>query len=331
MPHIPPIAALRALDAAARHLSFTKAADELNVTQSAVSHQIRHMEELWGVKLFERRGRRLELTQAGRQLSAVAREFFTRLQDTLDSLSSSTGHTALRIEMLPTFAVKWLVPRLQSFHGDHPDIDVWISTSMNPNRHLDDGALDAAIELSHGDYGAGIDAWRMLREYAFPIARPRFLEQHGTPESPADLVRYPLILRHHEIGVPGWEQWFRRAGVPEEVYLPALKEGTRFPDTNTALQAAYEGQGIALGRTALVWDDLKQGRFVRLFDVICPFDMSYYFVCPHDRTDRPAVKAFREWLLAEAERAQAEYDQGRPRDVEKRGQGKRSERRQGAA
>ena len=316
MQHLPPIAALRALAAAARHLSFTKAADELNVTQSAVSHQIRHVEEMWDLQLFERRPRSLRLTPAGEQLAEIVNRFLEQLGDTLDQLRAENGHAALRIEMLPSLAVKWLVPRLQHFRDKYPDIDVWISTHHNERQNLERGDFDAAIVLGEGHY-PGFKTWEMMRDYVFPVARPRFLEEHGTPKSPEDMCRYPLILKHTGILSPGWEYWFDAANVPKEVYQPALRDGTRFPDTNMAIQAAFEGQGIALTRSAHVWEDLETGRLVRLFDIDCPSDVAVNFVCRAERADRPAVVAFREWLLAEAKKSQEIWDSSEKRSPAK--------------
>ena len=152
MPHLPPIAALRALAAAAKHLSFTKAAEELNITQSAVSHQIRHIEELWDLKLFERRPRQLELTPAGETLAGIVNDFIDKLSDALDALKAEEGHTALRVEMLPSLAVKWLVPRLQYFREEHPEVDVWLSTRHDGRPGLEKGDFDAVITLGDGDY-----------------------------------------------------------------------------------------------------------------------------------------------------------------------------------
>lgn len=307
MQHLPPIAALRALAAAARHLSFTKAAEELNVTQSAVSHQIRHIEELWEVELFERRPRRLEITPAGERLAGIVNAFLTDIGDALDELRTDAGHAALRIEMLPSLAVKWLVPRLQHFRDEYPDIDVWLSTHHNEQHNLQRGDYDAVIRLGHGDY-PGYASWTLMRDYVYPVARPRFLEEHGIPKSPADLCRFPLILKYSDIISPGWEYWFEAAKVPRDIYQPALRDGTRYPDTNMAIQAAFEGLGIALARSAHVWEDLETGRLVRLFNVSCPTDVSVDFVCRHDRADKPAVRAFREWLTQEAIRSQKIWD-----------------------
>ena len=307
MPHLPPTAALRALAAAARHLSFTKAAEELNITQSAVSHQIRHIEELWEIELFERRPRRLELTPAGERLAGIVNVFLKDITEALDELRSDAGHAALRVEMLPSLAVKWLVPRLQHFRDEYPDIDVWIATHHNDERSLQRGDYDAVIRLGHGNY-PGLASWTMMRDYVYPVARPRFLEEHGMPETPADLCKLPLLLKYSDIVSPGWEYWFEAAHVPREVYQPTLRDGIRYPDTNMAIQAAFEGLGVALARSAHVWEDLETGRLVRLFDVPCPSDVSVDFVCRNDRADKPAARAFREWLLRESERSQKIWD-----------------------
>lgn len=307
MAHLPPTAALRALAVAARHLSFTKAAEELNVTQSAVSHQIRHIEELWDIEMFVRRPRQLELTPAGERLAGIVNHFLTELETAIDELRADEGHAALRVEMLPSLAVKWLVPRLQKFRAIHPDIDVWIATHHNEERNLKHGDFDAIIRLGHGVY-PGLASWQMMQDYVFPVARPRFLEEHGVPWTPADLCKLPLLLKYSDNISPGWEYWFEAAKVPREIYLPALREGTRYPDTNMAVQAAFEGQGVALARSAHVWEELETGRLVRLFDVYCPSDVSVDFVCRHERVDKPAVRAFREWLLEEAAASQKAWD-----------------------
>jgi len=307
MPHLPPVSALRALEAAARHLSFTRAAGELNVTQSAISHQIKHLEDLWGVQLFTRLTRRLELTQAGASLAAVARDFFRNLENTLDDLRVDDGHTALRVQMLPSVAVKWLVPRLQHFRDREPDIDVWLSTRTDERGGFEAGQLDVSIRLGRGDT-PGLASWTMMQEYVFPVARPRFLDERGWPTSPEDLCRYPLLLRLGETGAPLWDTWFEDIGVPESVYGPAVRDGTRFPDSNMALQAAFEGHGVALARSAPVWDDITSGRLVRLFDVTCPYLHPINFLCLQDKADRPAIVAFRDWLLEESRKSQAEFD-----------------------
>lgn len=307
MMHLPPIAALRALAVSARRLSFTKAADELNITQSAVSHQIRHIEEMWGIKLFERRARKLELTHAGKELSDIVSAFIEDLGATFEKLKAEDEHTALRVEVLPSLAVKWLVPRLQAFKEDHPEVDVWLSTRHNARPGLEHGDNDAVITLGDGNY-PGYDSWKLMSDYVIPVARPKLIEEYGMPETPADLCKLPLLLRHSGILSPGWEYWFDYAGVSSEIYEPALRDGTRYPDTNMAIQAAFEGQGVALARSAHVWDDIETGRLQRLFDIHCPSDVSVYFVCRKERAERPALIAYRDWLIKEARRSQAIWD-----------------------
>ncbi|MDD9878286.1 MAG: transcriptional regulator GcvA [Magnetovibrio sp.] len=300
--HNPPFAALRALESAARHLNFTRAAEENNVTQSAVSHQIRHLEELWGLKLFDRPSRGLALTRNGQMLAPLVRQFIDDLEATLETLHADVGRAPLRVDMLQSFSVKWLVPRLGRFHDQHPEVDVWISTH-DELVDFSSQNIDVAIRLGHGDY-PGLTSTLLLREHVYPVCSPEFADRHAPLETPADLLDVPLLLRLGDPAHPNWEDWFKEAGVGDAV----LTEGTRFPDTNMALQAAMDGQGVALARSAHVGDDLKAGRLVRLFDVDCPSSVSYYLVCPEAAADKPKVAAFRDWLLAEAEAAQQEYD-----------------------
>lgn len=309
--HLPPLAALKALDAAARHGSFTRAATELNVTQSAVSHQIRHLEALWGLALFDREARPLALTKNGAALAPVARDFFTRLSATLQSLREEEERGPLRITMLESFALTWLVPRLSDFRERHPEIDVWISTK---DELVDFTAeeVDLGIRLGRGVY-PGLHSSLLLREHVFPVCSLQLVKRLGLPASPADLARFPLLLRHDDMHTPDWRDWLAAAGVPD---LP-LEHGTRFPNSNMALQAAIRGQGVALVRSAHVdggpggsheQSGLKAAGLLRLFNVHCPSEAAYYLVCPDGTQDRPRIAAFRAWIEAEAIRSQALYD-----------------------
>lgn len=317
MHRLPPISALRALDAAARHLSFTKAAAEMHVTQSAVSHQIKYLEELWSQQLFVRLTRRLELTPAGQALTPVLREFLMRLEDTLNMLKEAkTGQIGLRVWVFPSVALKWLVPRLPRFREAYPNIDVWIATRASKDVGFHTGQLDAAFHLGECEY-PNFTSWQLMQEYVYPVARPQFFKTYQVPETPADLCRYPLLLRMGDAGAAQWEFWFGRAGVPEKVYAPALRAGTRFSDSAMVLQAALEGQGVALARSATVWDDLQARRLTRLFDITCPFHRAMHLICPSDRTEYPAVVAFRDWLLAESAKCQAKFDAVEKRNAAK--------------
>ncbi|MEM7226689.1 MAG: transcriptional regulator GcvA [Pseudomonadota bacterium] len=300
--HLPPLAALRALEAAARHGSFTRAATELNVTQSAISHQIRHLEALWGFELFSRDARPLAATKNGAALAPVARDFFARLSATLESLRVEDAKGALKISTLESFALTWLVPRLSDFRERHPEIDVWISTK---ERLVDFAAedVDLGVRLGRGVY-PGLHSSRLLREHVFPVCSLQLIKRLGMPAGPADLARFPLLLRRDEM----WDAWLAAAGVPD---LP-LDHGPRFPNSNMALQAAIAGQGVALVRSAHVDGGLSAGGLVRLFDVHCPADSAYYLVCPEGAQERPRIVAFRDWIQGEAARSQARYD----RDME---------------
>ncbi|MEM7193520.1 MAG: transcriptional regulator GcvA [Pseudomonadota bacterium] len=300
----PPIAALRALEAAARHLSYTRAAEELFVTQSAISHQIKHAEEMWGFKLFERRGRRLVLTEAGHALVPIVRDFIRRISSTLEDLNErNDGPAALRVTLLQSFAFKWLVPRLGHFKQDYPDIDVWISTS---DQLVDFNAenADIGIRLGYGNWGNMFEQ-RILNEYVFPVCSPRFLEKNGSPQSPEELLRYPLLRRGIIDILPKWRDWFKDAGVAVKKMPP----GTKFPLTSLALQAAIDDQGIALARSSHVLDDINAGRLVMLFpEVVSRSNVSYYFICVPGRESEPQIAAFRSWITEEADTSQAEFD-----------------------
>lgn len=300
----PPISSLRALESAARHLSFTRAAEELFVTQSAISHQIKHAEALWGLKLFEKRGRRLILTEAGHALVPVIRDFLRRITLTLEDLGEKNeAPTALRVTLLQSFAFKWLVHRLGHFNQDYPEIDVWISTS-DDLVDFDAENADVGIRLGYGNW-LGLHEELLLTEYVFPVCSPQFLQTHPLPEKPAGLLRLPLLRRSAVDICPRWRDWFREAGVG----VRRMPKGTQFPQTSLAVQAAIDHQGVALARSAHVLDDLNAGRLVRLFpEVMCRSNVSYFFVCAPGRQSEPQIAAFREWLLREAQMSQAEFD-----------------------
>lgn len=301
----PPISALRALEATARHLSFTRAAEELLVTQSAISHQIKHAEELWGLKLFERRGRHLLLTEAGHALVPVIRDFIRRITLTLEDLGEkSDSPTTLRVTLLQSFAFKWLVHRLGHFNQDYPEIDVWISTS-DDLMDFDAENADIGIRLGYGNWPRLYEEL-LLTEYVFPVCSPQFAKQHAIPDQPLGLLKLPLLRRSVVDICPRWRDWFRDAGV----IVKRMPAGTKFPQTSLAVQAAIDHQGVALARSAHVLDDLNAGRLLRLFpEVFSKSSVSYYFVCAPGRETEPQIAAFKEWLLRETQKSQKEFDQ----------------------
>jgi LysR family glycine cleavage system transcriptional activator len=297
--------ALRALEATARHLSYTRAAEELFVTQSAISHQIKHIEELWGFKLFERRGRRIVLTEAGHAIVPVVRDFLRRLTSTLEDLSEKDDRpAALRVTLLQSFAFKWLVPRLGHFNQEYPDIDVWISTS-DELVDFDSEIADVGIRLGYGNW-SNLFEELLLQEYVFPVCSPHFLEEFGNPEKPEDLLGLPLLRRNAVDILQRWRDWFKDAGVA----VRKMPKGTQFPQTSLAIQAAIDDQGVALARSAHVLDDIKAGRLVRLFpEIKSKSNVSYFLVCVPGRENEPQIAAFREWLKREAEKSEREFDE----------------------
>lgn len=301
----PPMAALRALEAVSRHLSYTHAAEELFVTQSAISHQIKHIEELWEIKLFERRGRRIVLTEAGHALVPVVRDFIRRITATLEDITEKdSGSPALRVTLLQSFAFKWLVPRLGHFNHKYPDVDVWISTS-DELVVFDSEKADVGIRLGYGCWG-NLYEELLLQEYVFPVCSPHFLEQYGIPENPEDLLTLPLLRRNAVDILQRWRDWFKDAGV----VVRKMPKGTQFPQTSLALQAAIDDQGVALARSAHVLDDVKAGRLVRLFpEVKSKSNVSYFFVCIPGRENEPQIAAFRNWLKREATQSEKEFEE----------------------
>ncbi len=300
----PPISALRALEAAARHLSYTRAAEELFVTQSAISHQIKHIEALWDTKLFERKGRCLLLTENGHLLVPVVRDFIRRLTATLEEITQvEENPAALRVTLLQSFAFKWLVPRLGHFNHEYPDVNVWISTS-DELVDFDSKNADVGIRLGYGNWN-NLYEELLLQEYVIPVCSPQFLAEYGTPEQPVELLDLPLLRRNAVDILQRWRDWFKDAGV----VVKKMPKGTQFPQTSLALQAAIDNQGVALARSAHVLDDIKAGRLVRLFpEIKSKSNLSYFFVCIPGRETEPQIMAFRDWLKQEVEISQQEFE-----------------------
>jgi LysR family glycine cleavage system transcriptional activator len=300
MRNLPPTATLRAFEAATRHATFASASEELHVTQSAVSHQLKHLEETWGLQLFER-GKALRLTPAGAALAPIVREFFMKLEATLADLREQEGRVRLKVSTTYSFALKWLLPRLPSLSQLHPEILVSLETT-DKAIHFSSAESDVAIRFGNGHY-PGLHSEFLFREQIFPVASPHLLARFGTPKTPAELLRYPLLTRDGADLVPKWELWFQHVGVG----VSALKESVRFADTNMTIEAALLGQGIALARSGHVETELREGTLQRLFDVPFASPVAYYFVCPKGIESQPHVVSFRSWLLAESNTAQHAY------------------------
>lgn len=295
---LPPLNAVRYFEAAARHLSFTKAAQELHVTHSAISHQIKALEEWLGLPLFRRLNRTIVLTEAGQAYVRPVREALEKLGDATRALRVRDQAGALTVSTMSSFAAKWLVPRLGGFRRLHPEIDVRISTTAR----LVDFAredVDVAVRVGRGNWpGLRID--RLMRENLFPVCSPKLLRGSPPLKQPADLLRQSL-LHDFDWSEDLWARWLKIAGIDAGNLKPALT----FNQSDLMIQAAIDGLGVALTQEALVRDDLASGRLVKPFDIDMPSDWAYYVVAPEAAADRPKVAAFRDWLLQEIALTQA--------------------------
>ena len=289
---LPPLNALQAFEAAARHLSFTRAGEELSVTQAAISHQVKALEERLGVRLFRRVYRGLLLTEEGQRLFPPAREAFDRLAEASDRLRRDEAAGTLTVSTLDSLAAKWLVPRLARFRERHPDIEVRLSTNDALADFGGDG-VDLAVRYGRGKW-PGVRADRLLTEDFFPVCSPRLRDGPKPLRRPEDLRRHTLL--HEEAMHVDWKTWLMAAGVGGV----DTSRGPVFWHGYLVLAAAVEGQGVALGRTPLVDDDLAAGRLVKPFDLILPSDWAHYIVSPEATADRPKIAAFRQWLMDEA-------------------------------
>jgi LysR family glycine cleavage system transcriptional activator len=287
---LPPLNALKAFEAAARSENFTRAAEELNVTQGAVSHQVKALEATLGLRLFNRERQRLVLTGPGRDYLAVVRDALDRIAVGTDRLMQRQSSGVLTVSTSPDFAAKWLVNRLGRFAESHPEINLRVSATV---QHVDFAREDVDLAVRHGDgKWAGLDAEQLCSEQLFPVCSPKLVSGRNRIKTPADLLKFPL-LRLDDWAT--WTRWFEAAGVTDPVaHGPVLNRASMLID------AAVDGQGIALARTTLAAWDLIHGRLVRPFDVSLRLSNRYWIVCPKVASSIPKVAAFRKWLLAEA-------------------------------
>ena len=291
---LPSLNGLRAFEAAARHLSFTLAAAELNVTQTAISHQIRRLEEELGLRLFVRQNRALTLTPHARDYLPGVRAAFNDLRLATDRLQRKGNDRVLTISTLASLAAKWLLPKLPAFQAAHPDIDVRITTSTT----LVDfkaGDVDAAIRYGRGQW-PGLRADWLTADQVFPVCSPALMSGKHPLRKPEDLAHHTLL---HSSGAQAddWRLWLTAAGLPLEI---ANRPGPTFDLIFMNLQAAIEGLGVAMARTTYVEGDLASGRLVVPFEISLPADAGFYLVSPEATADAPKLAAFRGWLLASA-------------------------------
>lgn len=290
---LPPMNGIRALEAAARHLSFTRAAGELNVTPAAVSQQIKRLENRLGVELFTRVNNHLELTDAGKAWLPKVMHAFDLLESGISRMQSEVKEGPLVCRLPLSFSILWLAQRLERFQLHCPKVDLRL---VPMKQSEDDDGLEADIEIRNGVGGwPGMDCILLLREQVFPVCSPALHKGPPGITSIQDLQRHTLL--HVNDGRETWDHWFAAAGHPE---LIPRRHGLHFDQSVTAVQAAVNGLGVALGRSALVAGEIAAGRLVPLFDVKLPAEDAYWIVCRKEKKERPGVRAFRDWLLAEA-------------------------------
>jgi LysR family glycine cleavage system transcriptional activator len=287
---LPPLNAIKAFEAAARSESFTRAAEELCVTQGAVSQQVKGLEATLGIKLFNRERQRLVMTEAGREYLAVVRDALDRIAAGTDRLVQRQTSGALTVSTSPDFAAKWLVHRLGRFAESHPDIDLRVSATMH---HADFVREDVDLAVRHGDgKWPGLDVVRLCSERLFPVCSPKLVAGRNRITKPSDLLKFPLLRLDDW---KAWRRWFEAAGVSDPVaHGPILNRASMLID------AAIDAQGIALARTALAAWDLINGRLVTPVDISLAMSNTYWIVCPKVNSSVPKIAMFRKWLLTEA-------------------------------
>jgi LysR family glycine cleavage system transcriptional activator len=289
-PRLPPLNALKAFEAAARHESFTRAAEELCVTQGAVSHQVKALEAELAIKLFNRERQRLIITEAGRDYLAVVRDALDRLAVGTERLLQRQSAGVLTVSTSPDFAAKWLVHRLGHFAEAHAGIDLRVSATMH---HVDFAREDVDMAVRHGDGNwPGLDAVQLSSEQLFAICSPKLLSGRRLGKS-ADLLKFPLI---HLDSRADWMKWLQAAGMSDN----NVRHGPVLNRASMVIDAAINGQGIALARTTLAAWDLINGRLVRPFAASLRLSKTYWIVCPKATSNVPKIVTFRDWLLAEA-------------------------------
>jgi LysR family glycine cleavage system transcriptional activator len=294
---LPPLNALRAFEAAARHLNFSRAADELSVTPGAVSQQIQNLEDYVGAALFKRTPKGLLLTDAAQTALPALREAFDRLAEAASLLTAAVDGRRLTITAPPSFAAKWLAPRLGAFERAHPQVDVWLNAGMELV-DLTAGEVDIAIRYGAGRY-AGLEVRRLIGEAVILVASPGLLAEQPLDKT-GDLANH--ILLHDgspdlDDSCPDWPMWLTARGLRG---IDGTR-GPRFNQSSLVIEAAVNGRGVALAKHTLAQADLEAGRLVAPLQIATAVDFAYYLVHPKAKGRLPQVKAFMSWIEAEAE------------------------------
>ncbi|MCG8503029.1 MAG: transcriptional regulator GcvA [Sphingomonadales bacterium] len=295
---LPPLISLRVFEAVARHLSFTKAADELHVTQAAVSHQVKKLEEWLGEPLFLRLNRSIKLTKAGAAYAKPLTRAYDLMAEATDALLQDAGPQSLSISTFDSIAAGWLAPRIKTFQADYPEVGIKIVTSNRFSNFIDN-EIEAEIRYGDGDWPA-LHVTKIADEQIFPVCGPGLLGGKQVLEKVEEIGAYPLI---HDEMVMEWADWLEAAGGSDV----DADRGLRFNHSHIVIQAAINGEGIALGRSLLVADEIAAGRLIRPFGFQMQSMFAYYMVCPKELADQVWVSAFRDWLIAEAQQTMALY------------------------
>lgn len=291
-----PLNALRVFDAAARHLSFTKAADELAVTPAAVGQHIRALEDLLGVILFKRLGRNLALTPEAERALPALRDGFLKFEEAVRTLQAGQTSKSLTISVPPSFAAKWLVPRIERFVDAHPEMQVRVFAAMQLVDFSQEN-VDLAIRFGSGQYEELV-VEKLMDEHVFPACAPSLLEKHEL-RTAADLASLPLIhddSADADDGCPTWAMWLKAAGVDH----PDPERGIHFNQSSLAIEAAAAGKGVVLAKAAIAAADIAAGRLVRLFNNSHSVAFAYYLVAPEPQWRQKKVQTFINWVKAEA-------------------------------
>ena len=283
---LPPLNALRVFDAAARHLSFTRAAEELFVTQAAVSHQIKSLEDFLGLKLFRRRNRSLLLTEEGQSYFLDIKEIFSQLTEATRKLQARSAKGALTVSLLPSFAIHWLVPRLSSFNSAYPGIDVRIQAVDRQEDKLADD-VDVAIFYGRGNW-PGLRVEKLYAEYLLPVCSPLLLTGEKPLKTPEDLAKHTLL---HDASRRDWQTYTRQLGL----------------NHINVQQGAIHGQGVALANNVMAQSEIEAGRLVCPFNDVLVSKNAFYLVCHDSQAELGKIAAFRQWILAKAAAEQEKF------------------------
>jgi LysR family glycine cleavage system transcriptional activator len=294
---LPPLNSLRAFERVGRHLSFSKAADELNVTPGAISQQIRTLEEFLDIKLFKRRNRTIVLTEAGQVCLPLITDGFSSLSEAVQSVRQLNGDGPLTISAAPTFVSKWLIPRLCKFHVLHPDIDVRIDASTRLVDLMYDD-IDVGIRFGTGEFPE-LESIYLYSFDLIPVCSPELIDQGKGLHQLTDLIHQTLLHGEFDEFDPSWPDWTMWLATASVTGVDSTR-GIFFNQNEMMMEAALEGQGIALVSSVAAANDIKAGRLVQPFETRLPVRLSYHFVTSKQKSASKKVVAFRQWLLTES-------------------------------